>query len=419
MDSFENLSKLKEMLTKHPKEIERALNPMAGIIEAVEQARRQWVGMIEAIEQARNQWRDVAQALAMSGERMKQQFQEVFLTYRQSIENIERSRSEWKKWTELTFLVEKIQTLNPPQMAEIYLAKASWQSSIASIVESLRQSRLLDSHPQFSNRLLEPYNRYSKFARETLERFKGDLKPEEKSAFDGSLILAEKQVVSAADLLRESVFQPVDADTSVAIPVIDIFDVQQMELLNAGNIQLDQGYLLLLNLSPTAALSQKARNITKSVIVSNRNAKLSGDEEIFTPSTSLLEAQNNLSWITVKDDFSLGNFVDCLYTMLYEAAGRDNLRYLKFVDDETCGIIWAIKHLRNKWLRHDPDHGDEPDQRKSWHSLSNSLNKLGFPSFPRTCADFQTIHQRLLDEVDAFLKRLVIATEQKGAVKQK
>jgi len=124
MDSFETLSKLREMLAKHPKEIERALNPMAGIIEAVEQARRQWVGMIEATEQARNQWHDVAQALAMSVERTKQQFQGIFLTYKQSIENIERIKSEWTKWTEFTLSIEKMQALNPPQMAENIFGKS-------------------------------------------------------------------------------------------------------------------------------------------------------------------------------------------------------------------------------------------------------------------------------------------------------
>lgn len=410
MDNFE---KLREMLTKHPSEIERALNPIAEIIEAVEQFRRQWVGMVEAFEQARNQWRDVGHALAMSVERTKQEFQSVFLAYKQSIENIERTRSEWAKWRELTLSIEKMQALNPPQMTEIYLAKASWQSSIASIVESFRQCRLLDSHPQFSNRLLEPYNRYSEFARETLGRFKEDVNPNERGALDSSLILAEKQVVSAAGLLRESIVQPVDPDASAATPIIDIFDVQQKELLNAGNIQVDQDYLVLLKLSPTAALSQKARKVTEGVILCNRNTKLLGDEEIFTPTTSLLEAQNNLSWITVKDDFSLGNLVDCLHTMFYEAAGRDNLRYRKFVDDDACSIVWAIKHLRNKWLRHDPDHGNKSDKRKSWRGLSDSLSKLGISSLPRTREDFQKMHQRLLDEVDAFLQRLVMEIEKR------
>ena len=410
MDSFENLSKLREMLAKHPNEIERAINPMAGIIEAVEQARRQWVGMTDAIEQARRQWYDFAQALAMSIERTKQQFQDVFLTYKQNIENIERIKLEWTKWAEFTHQIGKI---GPHQMTEIYLAKASWQSSIASIVESFKQSRLLESHPLFSNRLLEPYNRYSEFARGTLERLQADVKPDEKSALDGSLILAEKQVISAADLLRESVVQPVDPDASVATPIIDIFDVQQMELLNAGKILVDQRYLFLLKLSPTAALSFKARNITKSMIACNLNAKLSGDDEIFIPTTSLLEAQNNLSWITVRDDLSLGNLIDCLYVMLYEAAGRDNLRYMKFIDDEACNIVWVIKDFRNKRFRHDPDHGRQLDQRKSWHDLSESLSKLGFTWFPRTREDFQRIHQKLLDEVDAFLKKLAIAIEKK------
>jgi hypothetical protein len=412
MDSFNNLSKLREMLAKHPKEIERSLNPMAEIIEAVEQARRQWAGMIEAIEQARNQWYDFAQTLAMSIERTKQQFQGVFLAHKQSIENIERVKLEWTKWTELTRTVEK---LNSFQMTEIYLANASWQSSITSIVESFRQSRLLESHPQLSNRLLEPYNCYSQFARKTLEQLGEEkIPPGEKNALTGSLVLAEKQVVSTADLLRESVVLPLDADASIATPIIDIFDVQQMELLNAGKIQVDQGYLILLKLSPTATLSHKARNVTKNMIVCNLNAKLSGDDEIFTPTTSLLDAQNNLSWIAVKDDLSLGNLIDCLYIMLYEAAGRKNLRYMKFVDDEACSIIWVIKDFRNKRFRHDPDHGRESNQRKSWHELSESLSKLGFTSFPRNKEDFQMVQRRLLDEVDTFLQKLANAIEQKG-----
>ena len=413
MDSIENLLKLREMIAKHPSEIERTLNPMAGIVEAVDQARRQWGSMIAAFEQARNQWRDVAQELAMSAQRIKEQFQGVFLTYNGSIENIERIRSEWSKWTELAPSIEKIQTLNAPQMTEVYLAKATWQSSIASIVESFRQARLLDSHPQFSNRLLAPYNRYSEFARETFERCQEDVTSNEKRALDSSLIIAEKQVISAAGLLKESVVQPMDLDASGVTVNGDIFDAQQVELLNAGNIQIDQEYLFLLKLSPTAVLSQKARNITKSVILCNRNAKLSVNEEMFTPTTSFLEAQNNLSWITVKDDVSLGSIIDCLYTMLYEAAGSDNLRYMKFVDDKACGIIWVIKDLRNKRFRHDPDHGKEADQMRSWQRLSDSLGKLGISSLPRTREDFQEMHRRLLDEVDAFLRNLVIAIERR------
>jgi len=336
MDNFEKLCK---MLERQSREGERALNSVAKIIEAVEQARPQWEGMNKAIEHAQNQWRNVEQAFAMSVERTRQRFEDTFLTYERSIKSIERINREWTKWTELTASIEKMQALNSPRMTEIFLAKASWQSSIVSIAESFRQSRLLDSHPLFSNRLLEPYNRYSEFARETFERFKEDMNPNERGALDSSLILAEKQVVSAADLLRESVVQPVDPDASAATSIIDIFDVQQKELLNAGYIQAGQEYVILLKLSPTAALSQKARNVTERVILCNRNAKLLGDEEIFTPTTSFIEAQNNLGWITVKDNFSLGNLVDCLYIMLYEAAGTDNLRYRKFVDDEECNII--------------------------------------------------------------------------------
>src|SRR5207249_3638561 len=122
-----------------------------------------------------------------------------------------------------------------------------------------------------------------------------------------------------------------------------------------------------------------------------------------------LESYNNLPWIAIRDEESFGNFVDCLYFILYEAAGKDNLRFLKggLTKDEDCTIIWTIKHLRNKYLRHDPDHGTLKDIEKSWQDLAGKFALLGLSHLPISISDYQHLQQRLLQEVEQFLKRLL------------
>ena len=95
--------------------------------------------------------------------------------------------------------------------------------------------------------------------------------------------------------------------------------------------------------------------------------------------------------------------------MLYESAGKDHLRFLTegYLREEECTIIWAIKHLRNKYLRHDPDHGKLSDIRKSWQDLSAKLALLGLSHLPASINDYRYLQQKLLQEVEQFLKRLL------------
>jgi hypothetical protein len=94
----------------------------------------------------------------------------------------------------------------------------------------------------------------------------------------------------------------------------------------------------------------------------------------------------------------------------YEGAGKDKLRFLKDHGGplalEECDVIWSIKTLRNKWLRHDADHGKESDIDKSWKSLDECFRQLGISGFPRSAADYRLLHRTLLAEMTAFLQRL-------------
>ncbi len=72
-----------------------------------------------------------------------------------------------------------------------------------------------------------------------------------------------------------------------------------------------------------------------------------------------------------------------------------------------CDFIWCIKHLRNKWLRHDADHGKGADIKKSWQDLSAKFNALGLEHAPVTKQHFRHLHRSLLRQAEAFLSKIL------------
>ena len=68
--------------------------------------------------------------------------------------------------------------------------------------------------------------------------------------------------------------------------------------------------------------------------------------------------------------------------------------------------------MRNKWLRHDPDHGKQSDIKKSKKSLSYHLNWLGLGHIPNTDEHFRFLHSRLLKEGVNFLQQIIERLQQ-------
>lgn len=103
--------------------------------------------------------------------------------------------------------------------------------------------------------------------------------------------------------------------------------------------------------------------------------------------------------------------------MLYEGAGADKLRYLVECggplspDDPVCNVIWAVKALRNKLLRHDPDHGSEPGIAKSWEQFSECLGDIGIRRWPVTESDFTHLQDVLIERTAAFLQTLLVTSD--------
>lgn len=69
-------------------------------------------------------------------------------------------------------------------------------------------------------------------------------------------------------------------------------------------------------------------------------------------------------------------------------------------------MIWAIKTFRNKWYRHDPDHGDATSIKKSYRTLRETLQRFGFAHLPGNAGDYRRFHLLLVNELIRFLEKL-------------
>lgn len=324
---------------------------------------------------------------------------------------LKRTQFESTNWARLLSQLEEQRRIGTEALASIRVPEAVWQSSIASVTEAMHRVRFIESYPRLSATLLSPFNYYSDFSRRTITELERTRTPRRRGALSAALMLAEEHTIASADLLADAVDAVEGDDESGTDTPLIIFDVQYRELAREQSIDTVDEFDEILLLSPTAQLSRKARRIIQAIVSCNRSAKLIGKPEVFTPTTTFVEAQSELTWLAVRDRNSLGQLVDALYLMLYEAAGKDHLRFGEYLTDEECGVIWIIKHLRNKLLRHDPDHGTTSNQGKSWRDLRASLNALGFSTFPKRVGEFERLGSQLLDEVDQFLEKLASAID--------
>ena len=181
-------------------------------------------------------------------------------------------------------------------------------------------------------------------------------------------------------------------------------------VVETGDYEEDEASLIKLN--PAAKVADEARCVLSLVAKCNEVVQAAGKAEIFKPTTRLLEVYVDLPWLFPEDKRTFADFVDCLYFIFYEGAGKDKLRFLKdyggVLDASSdCDFIWCIKHLRNKWLRHDADHGKEADIKRSWKDLSAKFNALGLEHAPVSKQHFRHLHRSLLTEAEAFLCKIL------------
>jgi len=211
-----------------------------------------------------------------------------------------------------------------------------------------------------------------------------------------------------SDTINAFVEIPEDNEEPDNIRILDAPYKQQDEILRGEFVQDENNTTGLITVSLTAQTAQKVRRVLELVTYCNEAGKTSAlDMEFFKPTTRLMAVFCDLPWIAATNRLQFCEVVDCLYYIFYEGAGKDNLRFLDKqggpLSDSDCDFIWCIKHLRNKWSRHDADHGNEKDIKKSWGQLAAKFSWLGLAEYPTDPRHFQLLHNQLLILAEEFL----------------
>jgi len=296
-----------------------------------------------------------------------------------------------------------------PQFSQAMLA---WDVASIGLANRMNDIGLLLQREMLSARLFEVPSAYAQFVRHTTDRLAADPAPDIAARLRGSLNLAEHQLLEIADAVSAFVALPEDDEEPDAIRILDAPFTQQQELLSYESVENEDDTVALTIVSPTAQTVQRARRVLRLITQCNEAGKTSElGVEIFKPTTRVLTVFADLPWISATDRLRFDYVIDCLYFLLYEGAGKDNLRFLDKnggpLSDADCNLIWCIKHLRNKWSRHDADHGKEKDIQESWAELAAKFRWLGLAEHPTATRHFQQLHDKLLESAEDFLERIL------------
>lgn len=260
--------------------------------------------------------------------------------------------------------------------------------------------------------LLAPVEQYGKFLQDTVARLSAiDVEPMMSRALEGSILLAGDVLGANATITASmdasgagSPGTPQVAPSRLILPFV-LRDDLIASREDLPSLDVDE----LASHSPAHDAATRENRILQAIADVNTARRLAGEEETFTPTTRLIVAMKNLVFLVVRDIPTCGEFLDTLYFLLYESAGKDHLRYHesaggRLTDDE-CEIIWRIKHLR-AYFRHDTDHGKPADVRKKWRELRDDLQTLGFDKMPTSELEFRRLQARLIEEVERFVTTL-------------
>lgn len=383
-------------------EIAKAMQPPAHLT-AVSQ-------MLTVMQRERQLFGEVARAPRVLGELTRQIAQMQSLS--ESITGPYRAIQEMMRSQTAVFdgLSARVAALDSikfsiPQFSQATLA---WNVASIGLANRMNDIGLLARREILSGRLFEVPRAYVEFVQHTTDRLAADPLPDIAARLRGSLNLAEHQLVEIADVVTGFVVVPEDEDEPDKVRVLDAPFTQQEELLTHDLVDDENDIAALTAVSPTAETVWLARRVLELVTQCNDAAKTSPlGVEIFKPTTRLLTVFTDLPWMSARNRFLLSDVLDCLYFIFYEGAGKDNLRFLDRhggpLTDADCDFIWCLKHLRNKWSRHDPDHGKEGDIRKSWADLAAKFRWLGLAEHPTEMRHFQQLHHKLLELAEQFL----------------
>lgn len=295
------------------------------------------------------------------------------------------------------------------------VAKATTLSSVEAFSKVFSEKNLLRDENllrQASSSLLS----YDRFANSTLAKLNLDLEKSIALALKGSLTLANEQMLRSTTAIQSyiensniSTFDKSSLFFDREFPKVNRYRIQKQELLRRDDIEEDEDYESLVIKSDSAISFEQISNCMTLIGLCNEASETTKGNTIFTLTSTLWLSAWKLTGVvpTNKDSFAI--IVDCLYLMLYEGAGKDKLRFIEqgYINASEAELIWKIKHLRNKWLRHDIDHGKESDIKKSHQHRKEALEWFGLGKVPYSKDEFIFLYNSLMLRVEEFLKLLL------------
>ncbi len=296
------------------------------------------------------------------------------------------------------------------------LASLTATINATSFITAANWMRGFDVDTGIMKQIFEPSVAYGHFAARTLEQLSNPISDFRRAALSGSLLLAEEQAIRTSTLLTPLADYSVGGTEAISPPlvlrrpVINRYRLQREELLSREEeIPDDADYETLSPLAPSVELYDIARKCMELVGLCDETNETCTGETVFKLTSMLLISFSSLLGTVAQNRMTLAQVVESLYIVLYESAGKDKLRYLErnYLTREECELIWKIKHLRNKWLSHDADHGSERDIRESRRLRLEALNWLGVERIPTQREEYARIQRLLLERVEEFLALLL------------
>lgn len=295
--------------------------------------------------------------------------------------------------------------------SNLYRSAATFQESVTRLTEGILNRHGTDLNVLLSQAVMQPSFVYSNFSRRTIGRIAKEKNELDRLAYSHALRFAEDQVIQInSSLTRFIPENPIVElkESSHALVNLNLFEVQRRELKQRSHEFVDKDFSAE-EASISGSISAAANRCFNKLVYLNQNAQMKGFGEIFSPTSKTVQSAANLPLICAQTIEQLATVVDYLFFTFYEGAGADKLRFIEMnlVTPDESTPVFLVKHLRNKWLRHDVEHGSAGNIRSKFREISTTLNQLGQKNIPRSKIEFAKVNLNLLRELEAFLDLLI------------
>jgi hypothetical protein len=289
-------------------------------------------------------------------------------------------------------------------------AASTWSFAAAELLKRIEHASVVAQSSATVETILRGQLAYTGFVKETLNRIENGVSDQMASRLRGSINLASVQLLDFARNFPE-LGGEIEEEVEGSSSFLEVPFIQQAELLVSAEFKNEDDIENLILSSQTAQTLELSHEVLDLVVICNEAGKNSTlRTDIFKPTNRILWAYSQMPRHLSRNMHDIGLFVDWLFWIFYEGAGKDNLRFQKKcggpLDDQECDFIWLIKNLRNKWIRHDPDHGSEKEIEKKWGSVADTFLKLGLTQYPHKPQHFEALQRSLLENAKNFLETL-------------